>query len=263
MENPAAGFIATANNRTVDKDYPYHLTSSWYTPERSERLNQVLGPLSNATTNDMKLLQFDHYSLMAKKIQDMLFQGDTARKLRDVLSGWNDERSDRAREALAFLDPKKFNAVMDKDSASAAVLGAFIHSAVRETFLDELGPEEGIVWQSFQFESLMGYSAQQDHILGREESPFWDNIKTKQKESKWSVLAESLSKAILVCEDRMGRSRDRWRWGRMHTYLWKHDFTKQIPVLHDYFNRGPYPASGDSFTLDVASYTLGGNFDVY
>ena len=108
----------------------------------------------------------------------------------------------------------------------------------------------------------MGYSAQQDHILGREESPFWDNIKTKQKETKWGVLAEALNKAILMCEDRMGSSRDRWKWGSLHTYLWKHDFTKQLPVFHGYFNRGPYPASGDSFTLDVAEHPLGGNFNV-
>jgi acyl-homoserine-lactone acylase len=261
-ENPAAGFIATANNRTVEKKYPYQLTSSWYTPERAERLYQILVPISNVTTSDMKKLQFDHYSLMAKKVQDMLFQGKSAQRLKEVLNGWNDERSDRALEALKFLDPKKFNAVMDKDSASAAVLGAFIHSAVRGTFLDELGPEEGTVWLSFQFESIMGYSAQQDHILGREDSPFWDNIKTKQKETKWSIIAEALNQAILLCEDRMGSSRDRWKWGRLHTYLWMHDFTKQIPIWHGYFNRGPYPASGDSFTLDVASHALGGNFDV-
>jgi acyl-homoserine-lactone acylase len=261
-ENPAAGYIATANNRTVDKKYPYHLTSSWYTPERCERLNQVLGPISGATAVDMQKLQFDHYSLMAKKVQDMLFTGNSARKLKDVLTGWNDERSDRAIQALKFLDPKKFNAVMDKDSSSAAVMGAFIYCAAREAFMDELGPEDGIAWLSLESESLMGYSAQQDHILGRVESPFWDNIKTKQKETKWSVLAEALNKALLLCEDRMGGSRDRWKWGSLHTYLWKHDFTKQIPVFHGYFNRGPYPASGDSFTLDAAPHPLGGNFNV-
>ena len=261
-ENPAAGYIATANNRTIEKNYPYHLTSSWYTPERSERLNRMLSPINGATTREMKNLQFDHYSLAAKKVQDMLFRGDSARKLKDVLTAWNDERSDRAMEALKFLEPRKFNAVMDKDSASAAVMGAFIYSAAREAFLDELGPEDGIVWLSFEFESLMGYSAQQDHILGREESPFWDNIKTKQKETKWSALAEALNKAVLLCEDRMGSSRGRWKWGSLHTYLWMHDFTKQIPVFHGYFNRGPYPASGDSFTLDVAAHPLGGSFNV-
>jgi acyl-homoserine-lactone acylase len=261
-ENPASGYIATANNRTVDKNYPYHLTSSWYTPERSERLNQVLGPVSGVTGHVMRKLQFDHYSLMAKKVQDLLFKGESARRLKDVLNAWNDDRSDRAIQALKFLDPRKFNAVMDKDSPSAAVMGAFIYCAAREAFLDELGPDDSIPWLSLEFESLMGYSAQQDHILGREESPFWDNIRTKEKETKWSVLAEALNKALLLCEDRMGGARERWKWGSLHTYRWAHDFTKQLPVFHGYFNRGPYPASGDPFTLDVASHALGGSFNV-
>jgi len=261
-EDPTAGYIATANNRTVDKKYPYHLTSSWYTPERAERLDQVLAPIKGATAEMMQKLQFDHYSLMAKKVQDMLFRGESARKLKDVLAAWNDDRSDRAIQALKFLDPRKFNAVMDKDSPSAAVMGAFIYCATREAFMDELGPDDSIPWLSLEFESLMGYSAQQDHILGREDSPFWDNIKTKEKETKWMVLAEALNKALLLCEDKMGGTRERWRWGSLHTYLWAHDFTKQLPVLHGYFNRGPYPASGDSFTLDVAQHPLGGNFNV-
>lgn len=261
-ENPASGTIVTANNRTVDRGYPYHLSSSWERPERAERITQVLGPMKGATVEDMMRLQFDHYSLFAKKIQDMLCLGDPARNIRNVIMGWDGRRRGRALEALNRLDPKKFNAVMDRDSANAAVMGAFIHCASRETFLDELGPDSGMLWEALKFESFAGYSPQQDHILGRENSPFWDNVTTGRKETKWDIIAESLQKSILLCEERMGYAREQWRWGRLHAYMWTHDFTKQLPVFHGYFNRGPYPASGDGNTVNVTSFMVGENFDV-
>lgn len=260
--NPPEGYIATANNRTVPRGYPHQLTSSWYNPERAERLHEVLGSIAGATAEDMIRLQFDHRSLLAKKVQDMLFRGESSVKIGNVIRSWKEPRASRAREALDFLNPKKFNAVMDRESPSAAVLGAFVHASVRLTFLDELGPEEGIVWESFQDSSLMSYSAQQDHLLGREDSPFWDNVKTPARETKWDIIAGALDSAILLCEERMGSNRGAWKWGRIHTYLWSHDFTKKSPFFRGYFNRGPFPASGDSHTLDVTEFSWGDNFDV-
>jgi acyl-homoserine-lactone acylase len=35
-----------------------------------------------------------------------------------------------------------------------------------------------------------------------------------------------------------------------------------LPVLHGYFNRGPYPAGGDGHTVNVSLYEWGSNFDV-
>jgi acyl-homoserine-lactone acylase len=261
-ENPAAGYLVTANNRTVDKKYPIHLTSSWYTPERAERINQVLGQMHKATAGDMMKLQFDRYSLMAKKIQDLLFRGDSAVKIRRAIAGLGEEKAGNAREALEYLKPERFNAVMDADSASAAVLGAFMHCAARVIFLDELGPDNSLVWESFLDLFLIKYSAIQDHILGREDSPFWDNVKTPRKETKWDNLAEALNRAIVLCEERMGGNRAKWQWGRLHTYHWKHDITASIPVFHDFFNRGPYPAGGDSHTVNVAVSKSGESFEV-
>ena len=261
-ENPADGLIVTANHRTVPKNFPLHITSSWYNPERAERITQVLSPMKNITGADMEKLQFDRYSLMAKKIQDMLFTGDSARKLLASIKAMDQERAGYAREALEFLKPARFNAVMAPKSASAAVLGAFMHTCVRDTFLDELGPEGSTQWESFQDAAVMSYSAQQDHILGREDSPYWDNVRTPKKETKWDVIAAALADAVVLCEDRLGGNRSDWEWGSLHTYHWRHDFTKVLPVLHSYFNRGPYPAGGDGHTVNVSLSEWGSNFDV-
>ncbi len=261
-EDPAEGFIATANHRTVPRDHPVRISSSWFNPERAERIRQVLGPMKGITAGDMEKLQFDRYSLMAKKVQDMLFRGDTAVRIRAAIAALDADSAEDAREALEFLKPERFNAVMDPGSASAAVLGAFMHTAGRAMFLDELGPEGNIAWESFQDTTMMSYSGQQDHLLGREDSPFWDNAATPKKETKWQVLAGALGDAVILCEDRMGWDRKDWEWGLLLTYHWRHDFTKELPVLHGYFNRGPYPAGGDGHTVNVATPEWGTNFNV-
>jgi acyl-homoserine-lactone acylase len=33
--------------------------------------------------------------------------------------------------------------------------------------------------------------------------------------------------------------------------------------LWSYFNRGPYPAPGDLFTLNVSGYTMGSDYDIW
>jgi acyl-homoserine-lactone acylase len=261
-EDPAEGFIATANNRTVPKDYPVRITSSWYNPERVERIRQVLATKKNITGRDMEKLQFDRYSLMAKKIQDVLFAGESAARVRAAIKAMDEERAEDALEALEFLKPGRFNAVMSPESSSAAVLGAFMHASIRAIFLDELGPEGSIPWESFQDAAIMSYSAQQDHILGREDSPYWDNIATPKKETRWDVLAGALADAVNLCEDRLGGDRADWQWGTLHTYHWRHDFTKELPVFHSYFNRGPYPAGGDGHTVNVSLPEWGTSFDV-
>ncbi|TFH40800.1 MAG: hypothetical protein E4G96_06815, partial [Chrysiogenales bacterium] len=83
-EDPAEGFLATANDRTVGKDHPVRMSSSWYSPERVERNRQVLSPMKKATVEDMTSLQYDHYSLMVKKTQAILFRGESAKKIRSA-----------------------------------------------------------------------------------------------------------------------------------------------------------------------------------
>ncbi|MBN2079139.1 MAG: penicillin acylase family protein [Spirochaetes bacterium] len=262
-ENPPEGFLATANNRTVEKEYRPVISSSWYNPERIERIRQVLGPIGDATAEDMTRLQYDRFSLMAAKTQYLLFRGEPGKKIAGAIAAFPKMRADDAREVLEFLKPDRFNAVMERDSASAAVFGAFIHSVTRRIFLDELGPEGSVSWEAFSDVSMMSYSAIQDHILGREDSPFWDDIGTPARETKWQIIAGALHDAIVLCEEKMGNRRRTWKWGRLLTYHWKHDFAKGLPFLRGYFNRGPFPAGGDSHTVNVATPSWGNDFSVH
>ncbi|MCE6983757.1 penicillin acylase family protein, partial [Pseudomonas frederiksbergensis] len=86
-----------------------------------------------------------------------------------------DQRT-RAREAYTRL--MAFDGRLSSTSADAALYELFLQESAKLTFLDELGPESSLAWQAFVGNARLSYSAQADHLLGREDSPFWDDQKT-------------------------------------------------------------------------------------
>lgn len=259
---PASGFFGTANNRTV-KNHPFSLTASWYHPDRAGRIAEILSNAKNLTFDDMVKMQGDMVSPMSRKIQRLIFESKMRTAIDAAASGVSTADKKRLSMAFDMLSPEKFNCEMDKNSASAALIGAFEYEFARYVFLDELAPENGILWQAFLDANMVSYGSPEDHLVTREESPFFDNTTTSKKESKADIIAQSLIAAVKLCEDRMGSDPTKWKWGTLHTYHWKHDFTKKTRFFHGYFNRGPFPASGDVHTLNVTTFTWGENFDTW
>ncbi|MBN2321946.1 MAG: penicillin acylase family protein [Acidobacteria bacterium] len=260
--DPSEGFLVTANNRTVPGNFPYRLTSSWFHSDRRDRIAAVLEKMDEAGMEDMIDLQGEYFSLMAEKVQALLFSEPLHGSLTARINGWRDKKEkSRALEALQYLGPDRFDAVMAPESAGAAVMGAFMHTVTRSTFLDELGGDESLCWEAFLDANMMSYPAPEDHLLFRPESPFWDNTATREPESREDIIAEALEKAVRLLEKEIGRDREKWQWGKIHTYRWQHEFTKETIFFHSYFNRGPYPAGGDAHSVNVSGFAWGENFD--
>ena len=263
-ENPPEGFLVTANNRTLPRGESSRYGSTWIGPDRADRIRALLSGLKAATAEDMMAIQADQLSLMAKKTQEVLFSGNLAEA---VLKAINDlPEAARRKEALAareLLSPGKFDAVMRADSASAALLGAFHHSLTRNLFLDELGPEKSPAWQAFIQANALSYSAPEDHLLGRENSPFWDDVTTPQKETKPDILARSLADAYHFLVQRQGKNPAKWEWGKLHTYHWRNEVSEEAGFLSPLFDRGPFPAGGDYHTVNVTGYDWGKDFHVW
>ena len=90
--------------------------------------------------------------------------------------------------------------------------------------------------------------------MSREDSPFWDDAKTAQKEDKPTVLARSLVAAVNAAEQSMGPDHKAWQWGKLHHYVWRNAEGQTV--------RGPIAAGGDHTTLNMAAYNMGaGDFE--
>jgi acyl-homoserine-lactone acylase len=270
-KNPPAGFIGTANHRTIAKDYPHVLSSSWYWPERAERIAQMAQLTDQHTRQTSIDMQLDVYSPFVPKLQEIMFQNTLAGQVNKEISRWKYEgRIRKAQTALTML--KNFDGNMKVDSPGAALVSAFLDQVMKNTFLDELGPADSDTWQAFVVLNNEGYSATSDHLLLRgDESPFWDDIRTPPKETKAQILANSLVDAVDFLEKTLGAGEQNWTWGALHSYTWETDTYALAPqmsfieravlgVLKPYFNRGPYPAPGDHLTLNVSNYMMGKDF---
>ena len=274
LKNPPAGFIGTANHRTVPKDYPYILSSSWYWPERAERIIQMASATNKHTTQTNMDMQLDTNSLFVPKLKEVILKGTLAADIIKEIGSWKDEKKAiAARIALAIL--RDFNGDMRADSKEAALMGAFLNSVTKNIFLDELGPVNSKAWKSFMIINNESYNATCDHLIVRgEESPFWDDINTPGKETKAQIIARSLADAVMFMKATSDKDAGKWRWGALHTYTWETDTSQMAPhfgfvertslnSLWSYFNRGPYPASGDVFTLNVSAYMMGKDFKTW
>lgn len=256
-ENPDRGFLATANERTVAKDDKRKISSVFYSPERAERIAELLGGRDDWTGESTREMQLDLYSRMSAKT--LLTFKAMESDLNAAIAKLSEKKQKHVRAAQAML--ARFNNIMAKDSAGAALISAFYYKFTRNVFGDEL--EIGSpLWKGFVDTNLRSYNAPQDHILGREESPYFDDIRTKEKETKADMIAASLADAYEFCEDEMGAP-EKWKWGKLHKIYWRSEITKDLGIASWYFNHGPATHEGDSHTINVGHYAWGESFDTF
>jgi acyl-homoserine-lactone acylase len=271
--DPPVGFLGTANHRTVSPGNGLILSSTWYAPERSERIMEMLNLDNQHTWQSSVAMQNDRYDPFTKKLQQILFEPPLADDIQNAISLWTDDRKIAdAHEALEIL--KNFDGVMSPGSKGAAVFGVFQNVFIQEVFLDELGPEQSPAWISFKSTIQGFYGADQDHMLGRENSPFWDDVTTPEAETKGQIMARALAEVILQIENHLGSDRKKWQWGRLLNYHWRTQATQMRPflsfwkrfaagVIGRYTDRGPFAAGGDFNTLNVAGFHKGDDYNVW
>jgi penicillin G amidase len=72
--NPANGYVSSANERTTDKNYPYHYHHYKEEHYRNRRANQVLSQLRAIDEKSMMQLQNDSYNLAAQESLPLLLR---------------------------------------------------------------------------------------------------------------------------------------------------------------------------------------------
>ncbi|MFZ3205576.1 MAG: penicillin acylase family protein [Pseudomonas sp.] len=270
-QDPQQGWLGTANQRTVPRGYGMQLSNSWYYPERYERLAQLAGS-GKHDTRSMIAMQYDQTTPFVGKLQSMFEAPGMAAPLQKAIDALPALERPKAREAYSRL--LAFDGKLSESSADAALYGAFLHESARQIFLDELGPETSPAWLALVETANKSYSAQADHLLGRDDSPFWNDIGSVQQEDKPAILARSLAAAVTFAESKLGSERSAWQWGKLHSYNWVTETSKLAPymgssqraginALKGYLDRGPYPAGGDHSTLNVSAYNWGQDFDTW
>ncbi|SEM35793.1 acyl-homoserine-lactone acylase [Pseudomonas sp. ok272] len=250
-QDPPQGWLGTANQRVIAHGYGMQLSNSWAAPERGERIAELAGT-GRHDSRSMIAMQYDQSTVFAAKLKRMFEAPGMSQPLKQAINALPAVEAAKAREAYGRL--MAFDGRLSPTSSDAAIYALFLQESMQQIFLDELGPESGPTWQAFVANGERSYSAQADHLLGREDSPFWDDARTAQKEDKPAILARSLAAAISAGERQMGTDRKTWQWGKLHHYAWKN--------TRDQVVRGAMSAGGDHNTLNATAYAWGQDFNV-
>lgn len=107
--NPEEGYIATANNKIVSDDYPYHITDMWAQPYRYERIVELLEGRNDLTVEDMQAMQMDTVNLYAKEFLPKFITSieklDEEKQYSDIVAAlkeWDYNETVDASEPLVF-----------------------------------------------------------------------------------------------------------------------------------------------------------------
>ena len=195
-------------------------------PDRAKRLDDALSDDRRKwTAADAAHLQLD------------VCNGYPLRLLRVLLPLMDQLVSDP--NERAFMEPlQKWDGCYEPNSVAATLFSQLSYELARAVFEDELG--------EVQFKNLLGSPAL-DHALpllvANAHSPWWDNVKTPQKESRFETLRLAWSRTLTHMQDLHGTNLVEWAWAQTHSLTHVHPLGMQKP-LGLLFNVGPFSVPG-------------------
>ncbi len=242
--NPPTNWVASANNKIADDDYPHFLSAEWADSPRQERIIEMLEEKEKLSSDDFRRMQADQLSLPARELVPRMLELEP--------------KDEWSRRALTFV--RAWDYVVAADSVAACVFEVFFTHLVRKALEEKLGS-----WSDF-------YMGRGIHPMRPNGGFFmvaasWLLGKMRGKKrwfagKSWKeAMQEALASAVAELRGLLGDDVSQWQWGRLHRQTFRH-VMGQSRALSRLFNRGPVPVGGDANTVWQASYAPYHGYDV-
>jgi penicillin G amidase len=222
----AKGWHATANQNILPPGYAHFVGGDWTTPERFERIEQLLAAAPKHSRESLQTIQNDVMSLGAKAMLPVVLTAKPQHPLGD--------------QALKMLST--FDGQMKADSAAALVFNVWADELTRGLLVPHLGAE--------RFQALYGkrhFRAAVEGILKRSDA-FWCGAAGCPAQ-----VSAALDRALTRISARQGQDMRTWRWGAWHPAVSSHKPFGKVPFLNTLFDVRTESA-GDLFTVNVGQY---------
>ncbi len=236
--NPTEGFVATANNKVIGDDYPYHISHHWAQPYRFMRISEVLQENDNITVEDMQALQMDQINLHAREFVPIMI---------DALS--NQELSNDEEQIVELL----FNWETykdDKDLAAPLVFHTWMNKISTKLFEEDISEEA--------MNLFAGKQSVVDELIRKAssgtESPWF-----KEQGGFDKYMKMTFSQTIEELKETYGEDSTQWKWGDYHQVYFAHPLSSASEFIKPFFNQvDPVPVGGSRVTVQAASYNAEG-----
>lgn len=232
IENPENGYFVNSNNKSADERTAKRMSYSWGAPYRHDRIEELLSQLTTPEPMDFNVIQKDIYSKRAERIVP-------------VLTGFSYADPDAV---LASEMLKIWDYVLRADSA-----GPLIFNIFRSEFCKTLLPEYFGKYLPVYVNQMDIFYPGIDHLLiSYPEHQGKSALLTGGKELQ-ALCEESLAGTIAYIRKTQGGDPEKWSWGKFHAYRYRHPGAAGR-LSSWLLNRGPYPASGGTDSVNLAFY---------
>ncbi|MFH8490578.1 penicillin acylase family protein [Streptomyces longisporoflavus] len=281
--DPERGYIVTANQAVVGKDYPYKLTADWGYGARSQRITDLIqSKIKNGgkvSTEDMRTMQMDNSSEIAKLLVPKLLKIDVkdsyVREAQKLLEGWD--------------------YTQDADSAAAAYFNSVWRNILKLSIGNKLPKELRVKGQCLSVEPAGNTgpadeaepvrecgqrdaeSAQPDggdryyevirSILDDEDNDWWKSPKTRTDsatKTRDQLFGRAMEDARWDLTAKLGKDVDTWSWGRLHRLTLKNQTlgVEGPGWLQFMLNRGPFKLGGGEAAVNATGWNAAGGYGV-
>jgi penicillin amidase len=234
--NPEEGFVSSANQRTVDKNYPFYISGDFSMPYRIMRIRQMAAEKQVLGIDDFKRMITDNHSAYAAMLTPVILKGAETMENPD------------ATESAAIEELKTWDYSMDA-SLIAPSLFEFIRMELAHNLLsDELNDLYGApLGRQHDFYIYKMVEAGPDEWV--------DNVNTPEKETMEMIIAQSIRSAVDSLSKRCGEFGPDWQWGNIHTLTLEHPMGG-VKILDRLLrlNSKTYAVGGSYHTVEPYSY---------
>lgn len=226
------GWLATANQRIHAPDYPHFITQDWSTPDRQQRIEQLLAAQPRHTPESLAAIQGDVLSLASVRLLPHLRAAAQA--------------SAHPLAAALRTELAGFDGTMSASRAAPLVLAAWADELTRSLITPRLGEA--------RMKMLYGkrhFRVALEHMLASND-PAWCN---NGPQGCATAARQALDATLQRLQARHGRDLSSWRWGDAHPAVSRHSPFSQVAALAPLFEVR-VPTGGDPFTVNVGQYQL-------
>jgi penicillin amidase len=234
--NPPWGFVYSANNQPDTVDGVYY-PGYYYPRSRAGRIAELLAQDKIWTIDEVKKVNLDVTSSM---------HADIARELGGVLAASNDPRFTDIARMLS-----EWNGEMKPSDNTPSVYFNLLSQTMYLAMIDELGHA---AYDAFNSKSIARNTW--EILVGSEDSPWWDNVRTKdKKETRAEIVGQAAERSVALLKKHAGLSPSDWAWEKIH--LLKHPHALgAVKLLEPYFSVGPFGVPGGSETINNIHFNL-------
>jgi penicillin amidase len=241
--NPPAGYVSSANNKTVSDEYPFYISFRFFPPYRIGRIRQMLDEKEKFGMDDFKRMITDQHSSYAALLTPYILKVSERQTDMTTL------------EASSLKLLKEWDYDMNADLVAPTLFEYFRISFSENLLADELGglfPQLPAAINDYYIYKIL--------VAGPDE---WvDNVKTPGKETLDDIIQKSFTDCVKALLETYGTDTVKWKWGDIHKITLEHPMSK-VKILDRIFhlNSKEYRIGGSNHTVCPFGYPEGFKVD--